>query len=153
LVNVYHRRMGERELGALLFRASRQVLELERTVLAAHGLEMWDYVVLSRLESGPASSQAELASASGRDRTRLIPLLDRLGELGLVVRTPDPADRRNRIVHLTPAGREVLTAGQKTIAALEEDVFAQVAATDRATFLAVLKQVVHRLDKTVGGDS
>lgn len=137
----------------MLHRATQRVLDLERAVLADHDLEMWDYVVLSRLESGPARSQADLAAASGRDKTRLIPLLDRLGERGLVSRVPDPADRRNRIVELTPAGRTVLAAGQRAIARLETDAFGQVTAQDRATFLAVLTHVIHRLDENVGGDS
>lgn len=145
--------MSEQELGARLHRATRRVLARERAALAGHDLQMWDYVVLSALEHGPARSQAELAEATGRDRTRLIALLDRLGERGLVVRTPDPRDRRNRIVELTPAGRAALEAGQRTIAELEADVFAPVSATDRATFLAVLDLVVHRLGPDVGGGS
>lgn len=145
--------MSEEELGARLHRATRRVLARERVALAGHDLEMWDYVVLSALEHGPARSQAELAEATGRDKTRLIPLLDRLGERGLVARTPDPRDRRNRIVELTPTGRTTLRAGQRTIARLEDDVFAGVTAADRATFLAVLDQVVHRLGTEVGDGS
>jgi DNA-binding MarR family transcriptional regulator len=145
--------MSEQELGARLYLATQHVLNRERAALAEHGLEMWDYVVLSRLEAGPARSQAELAEASGRDKTRLIPLLDRLGAAGLIARSPDPADRRNRVVELTPAGRTALAAGRQSVAALEDDVFAQVTAADRATFQAVLDEVVHRLTDKVGGGS
>ena len=51
--------------------------------------------MLSGLVDGPAQTQARLAEAVGRDKTRLIPILDALEARGLVTRAPDPADRRN----------------------------------------------------------
>jgi DNA-binding MarR family transcriptional regulator len=41
----------------------------------------------------------------GYGKTRLIAILDRLADEGLIERTPDPEDRRARIVQLTAAGR------------------------------------------------
>jgi DNA-binding MarR family transcriptional regulator len=132
------------DLGALLHRLLRRVLAAETPLLDAHGVEMWDYSVLVALETGPAQTQARLATAIGRDKTRLIPSLDRLAARGLVARDPDPDDRRNRIVTLTAAGRELLGACRSDIRAMEADLLADVPEPDRATLLRTLAQLAPR---------
>src|SRR5690349_13414493 len=103
------------------------MMRREEPLLAAHDLPMWDYAVLVRLGDGAARTQAQLAESVGRDATRLIPILDRLQARGLVERTPDPADRRNRIVALTDAGRATMTSCRDAIRAMESDVLAALA--------------------------
>ena len=66
-------------------RLTRRADALELPVLAAHGLSMWEYVVLSGLVDGPPQTQARLAEAVGRDKTRIIPILDALEARGLLV--------------------------------------------------------------------
>ena len=56
----------------------------------------------------------------------------------LVARAPDPADRRNKVVSLTPAGRRLLARCRTEIRAMEEDLLAAIAPADRATFVRVL---------------
>jgi DNA-binding MarR family transcriptional regulator len=129
------------DLGALLHRLLRRILAGEAPLLAAQEVEMWDYAVLGALESGPAQTQARLAAAIGRDKTRLIPSLDRLEARGLVAREPDPADRRNRVVSLTGAGRQVLGECRGAIRAMEDDLLAGVPPADRAAFVRTLEQL------------
>jgi MarR family transcriptional regulator, organic hydroperoxide resistance regulator len=129
------------DLGALLARLVRRVLDAETPLLAAHDVEMWDYAVLSALRSGPAQTQARLAAAIGRDKTRLIGSLDRLEGRGLVRREPDPTDRRNRVVTLTPEGRALLGRCRADVRAMEEDLLAGIPEPDRAAFLRTLARV------------
>lgn len=126
------------ELGYLLARLMREVMAREEPLLAAAGLQMWDYSVLSALDRGDAPTQAQLATETGRDKTRLIGNLDRLESRGLVQRTPDPADRRNRIVSLTAEGRLVLQQCRAAIRAMEEDLFKDLGTAERAAFEAAL---------------
>lgn len=132
------------DIGALLHRLLRRILAAEAPLLAAREIEMWDYSVLVALESGPAQTQARLAVAIGRDKTRLIPSLDRLEARGLVAREPDPADRRNRIVALTADGRHVLRACRGAIREMEVDLLADVPEPDRAPFLRALQRLAPR---------
>ncbi|MDT7706985.1 MAG: hypothetical protein QOG20_2592 [Pseudonocardiales bacterium] len=48
--------------------------------------------------------------------------LDRLEARGPLRRTPDPADRRNRVVALTDAGRDLLGECRACVRALEEEL-------------------------------
>lgn len=134
--------MDRPELGVLLSRLLRDVLAREETVLRPEGLGMWEYVVLAALGDGDAPTQSDLAAATGRDKTRLIGNLDRLEERGLVVRTPDPADRRNRIVALTGDGRRMLTRCRAGIREQEEALLAALPQSQREAFERALVRLV-----------
>ncbi|HWN32714.1 MAG TPA: MarR family transcriptional regulator [Pseudonocardia sp.] len=133
---------GQRhDLGATFVRLGRAMVAAEQPVLDELGIEMWDYVVLVALRDGPVHTQARLAAATGRDTTRLIPILDRLEGRGLLYRTPDPADRRNRIVELTAEGAELVTAGQAAIRRMEARLLAGLPEDERAGFISTLERV------------
>jgi DNA-binding MarR family transcriptional regulator len=129
------------DLGATFVRLGQAMVNAELPVLAELGVEMWDYVVLVALRDGPVQSQARLAAHTGRDTTRLIPILDRLETRGLLRRTPDPADRRNRIVALTDAGSELVTACQGAIRQLEARLLTELPDAERVEFIAALERV------------
>jgi DNA-binding MarR family transcriptional regulator len=130
--------MSEEDLGALLARATRRLLDEERPLLAAHDLTMWAYIVLSRLAASPAETQLALAGEIGYDKSRLIPLLDGLEAEGLIARTPDPANRRARIVTITAAGRKRHGAARRAIRAMERRVLPDPADAERLRRLLAL---------------
>lgn len=123
----------------------RSALAAEEPVLQAHDLQMWDYAVLGALEGGPAPTQGELAQAVRRDQTRLIPILDRLEARGLLRRVVDPADRRNRVVELTPAGRERVAACRREIQAGEREVLRDLAPAEAEALTATLDRLARPL--------
>jgi DNA-binding MarR family transcriptional regulator len=127
------------DLGAMVVRLGRTLIEMERPILAAHGISMWGYIVLTALRDEPMRAQAALAKAIGADKTRIIGVLDELQERGLIEREPDPADRRVRLLALTPAGRRLHAAVQGEIRTAEEVLLSQVTAADRAAFLRTLR--------------
>jgi len=129
------------DLGASFHVLTRAMIEMELPVLADHGIEMWDYAILSALERSAAPTQNDLALAVGRDKTRLIGNLDRLVERGLVERNPDPADRRNRVVTLTAEGRALVAGCRNAIRALERGFLSGLSAAERKNFLATLERL------------
>jgi DNA-binding MarR family transcriptional regulator len=124
--------MSEEDLGALLSRATRRLIDEERPLLAESGLSMWDYVVLSHLAAAPAETQLALAGAIGYDKSRLIALLDGLEADGLLTREPDPRDRRAKIVDLTDAGRSRHAQAQRAIKRMERRLLRGLAAAEVA---------------------
>lgn len=76
-------------------------------------LKLWEYDVLSALRrQGPPFllPATELARASMLTSGAMTNRIDRLEERGLVVRVPDPADRRGVNVRLTMNGRNLTDA-------------------------------------------
>jgi DNA-binding MarR family transcriptional regulator len=130
-----------RDLGMTFGQLTRAMIAAEKPLLDQHDIQMWDYVVLAGLESGPAPTQLQLAEAVGRDKTRLIPILDRLEERGLVHRQPDPVDRRNRVVGLTDPGRALLGSCRQAIRAMEAKLLDTLEPFERATFLTALERL------------
>ncbi|MET9514532.1 MarR family transcriptional regulator [Streptomyces sp. NPDC002994] len=131
---------GERrDLAAVLQPLVRSLIAAELPVLAAHDLSMWGYVVLSALDDGPVRTQAALAEAIGTDKTRIIATLDQLQESGLISRTPDPADRRARLLSITEDGRKVRRSAQAGIQANEDRLLAMLPPADRRGFLRAVR--------------
>jgi DNA-binding MarR family transcriptional regulator len=136
--------MEQEDLGALFAHVTRSLVDAERPLLAAHGLSMWAYVVLSQLNRQPAGTQLALAQAIRYDKTRLIGLLDELEQDGLIARTPDPRDRRARVVTLTDAGQARRAAAAADIRAMEEEFLADFDPAARARLRDALATLAHR---------
>jgi DNA-binding MarR family transcriptional regulator len=133
--------MQREDLGSLFGRITRRLYLAEEPLLRAHGLSMWGYGVLIQLAKEPAINQLGLATAIGYDKSRLIALLDGLVEDGLVVRDQDPADRRNRLVRLTPAGEARLIAVRADIRSMEEELLSEFTAAERRSLISILTRL------------
>lgn len=140
----------EEDLGALFARITRRVIDAERPLLQAHRLSMWEYIVLSELDVRSAPSQLALARRIGYDKTRLIALLDRLAERGLIARTPDPDDRRAHVLALTEAGSAQLLAARRDIRSMEAELLAELELDQRIALRAVLRRLAGPRTGAVG---
>jgi DNA-binding MarR family transcriptional regulator len=142
---------GRRDLPAMLQPLLRALVAAELPVLAGHGISMWGYVVLNALDGGPARTQAALAQAIGADKTRIIAVLDELQEAGLITREPDPADRRARLLSITPAGHQVRSETQAEIQANEDRLLGRLPAADRRAFLRAAQALSQLPQPPAGG--
>lgn len=129
------------DLAEMLAQLARATVAAEQPVLAAHGLSMWGYIVLTALDRSPIRTQAALAEAIGADKTRIIPTLDELQEHGYIERSPDPDDRRARLLAITESGRSIKDAVQADIQRGEEHWLGQLSAGDCDAFLRALRQL------------
>ena len=91
-------------------RLARHLDRARRTAFAERGLETWEFDVLSALrragtpyQLSPGQLLTQTLVTSGTMTNRI----DRLAAKGLVVRGPDPNDRRGVLVRLTDSGREL----------------------------------------------
>jgi DNA-binding MarR family transcriptional regulator len=130
------------DLAAMIAPLIRELMAAELPVLKAHGLSMWGYSVLLALDHySSVRTQAALAEAIGADKTRIIPTLDELQDKGYIERTPDPDDRRVRLLAITESGRTVKDAVQQEIQRGEERWLGKLSAGDRRVFLRALGQL------------
>jgi DNA-binding MarR family transcriptional regulator len=142
------------DLAAMIGPLGRALVQAELPVLRAHGLTMWAYVVLLALEESPVRTQSALAAAIGADKTRIIGTLDDLQERGLISRSPDPSDRRVRVLALTPSGRALRDSAQAAIQSNEERVLrTHLSPSDRRTFLRALAVLSALPESEIAGGS
>lgn len=105
------------------------------------GLNPYHHAILAVLDEGERETQGSIADALGYDRGQLVGLLDELEERQLVERQRDPDDRRRHVVRLTPEGKRVLTKLRSLSRRLEDEFFAPLDETQRATLHALLLQL------------
>jgi len=98
----------ENDLLILLSDVARQMRVCGDQMAQAHGLTRAQLIILARLHFQPNLSQNELAAMAEVSPMTIARLIDRLEELGLVKRCPDPEDRRIWRLRLTPAAAPLL---------------------------------------------
>ncbi|WP_341715742.1 MarR family transcriptional regulator [Micromonospora sp. FIMYZ51] len=99
------------------------------------------YQVLTAADREPPRNQGAIAEELGIDRTVLTYLIDDLEQDGLVVRRPDPADRRSRLVTLTAAGREAASRRRETLRTVESHLLQPLTAQQAAALRDLLRRV------------
>ena len=133
---------------AVLSRVSRLArrLDLARgSAFAEHGLEGWEFDVLSALrragnpyELSPGQLVTETLVTSGTMTNRV----DRLAARDFVERHPDPSDRRGVIVRLTPAGMSVVDAALSDLLAHERALLADLGTVERQELAGLLRRLL-----------
>jgi DNA-binding MarR family transcriptional regulator len=138
-------------------RLSRLSRELERRldpVYARHGLEAGLFDVLATLRrAGPPHqmrpsdlAQAVMLTSSGTTKR-----LDRLESAGLIVRRPDPGDRRGLLIELTPAGRRLADAAVTDHVANEHRQLQALTPAERDQLAGLLRKLLTGLPPTESG--
>lgn len=112
----------------VLSRISRLAKHLDRArraAFAAHGLETWEFDVLSALRrQGPPYqlSPGSLLRATLVTSGTMTNRIDRLAETGLVSRRRDPQDKRGVLVQLTESGRSTVDAALSDLLGREREL-------------------------------
>ncbi|MCB2176834.1 MAG: MarR family transcriptional regulator [Actinomycetales bacterium] len=137
---------------AVLSRISRLARHLDLArgrAFSGHGLEQWEFDVLSALrragepyELSPGVLVTQTLVTSGTMTNRI----DRLEARGLVVRRPAPADRRGVLVRLTEPGRAAVDAALADLLDVERALLAALPEPDRARLADLLRVLVAPFD-------
>jgi DNA-binding MarR family transcriptional regulator len=118
------------------------------TAVATMPAGLRGYLVLAAAASGCANNQLEVARHLGVDRSVMVGVLDDLEAAGLVARKPNPTDRRERAIAVTPAGTKRLAAVQRQLERATEHVLAPLSVSSRESFLDLLNAVVAGIPAT-----
>jgi MarR family 2-MHQ and catechol resistance regulon transcriptional repressor len=130
---------GAARVYLILWRAARAVEARAVRSIEGTGLCASDFGVLEALlHKGPLAVNAlgrKVLLTSGSITTAV----DRLELRGLVARLAHPDDRRVRLVELTPAGRELISAADARHEADLEEVLAVLGDEERTTLVSLLR--------------
>jgi MarR family transcriptional regulator, transcriptional regulator for hemolysin len=130
------------EFGLWLLRISRLWRREANAAVESFGLSEATILPLLQLgRLGDGVRQMELASALGIEGPSLVPQLDALEKARLVIRKPDPTDRRAKALHLTARGKILLEKIEPFLEDIRDRLLADVSAQDLATCFDVLQKI------------
>jgi DNA-binding MarR family transcriptional regulator len=150
LVEAWAREREDLDLGpvAVFSRISRLARHLDlarRQAFTEHGIESWEFDVLSALrrsgppyELSPGRLLRETLVTSGTMTNRI----DRLTGRGFVERHPDPEDRRGVLVRLTSEGRTAVDAAFEALLEAERALLADLPAKDQQRLAGLLRTLL-----------
>jgi DNA-binding MarR family transcriptional regulator len=154
IVAAWHRERPDLDTVPLevLSRVTRLARHLDlarRRAFARHGLETWEFDVLTalrragapyRLSPGALLTQTLVTSGTMTNR------IDRLVEHGLVERRPSPDDRRGVLVELTAEGLARVDAAMADLLDSERTLLQDLSEVDQARLAALLRVLVVQFD-------
>ena len=143
----------------VLSRVSRLARHLDRArtaAFAAHGLQAWEFDVLSALRrQGPPYqlSPGALLRATLVTSGTMTNRIDRLADAGLVSRRPDPGDKRGVLVALTDRGRAAADAALADLLASERELLTGLDAAQQSELAALLRVLLAPFDAAQAPDT
>lgn len=140
----------------VLSRVSRLARHLDRArrgAFADHGLETWEFDVLSALrrqgspfQLSPGALLRATLVTSGTMTNRI----DRLAAAGLVHRRPDPQDKRGVLVELTGEGLATVDAAFADLLERERALLTRLDAAQREELASLLRTLLAPFDAAAG---
>ena len=136
------------EVFSRISRLARLLDRARREAFTAHDIEPWEFDVLAALRRAgkpyrlsPGQLLRETMVTSGTMTNRI----DRLGERGLVERSPDPNDRRGVLVGLTAAGKRAVDGAFESLISKERDLLGELGTAERRDLAVLLKRLMKPL--------
>lgn len=154
LVDAWQRERPDLDVAplAVLSRVSRLAKHLDharKQAFASHDLDVWEFDVLTalrragdpyRLSPGQLGAQTLVTSGTMTNR------IDRLEAKGLVLRRPDPDDRRGVQVELTAAGRERVDGALDDLLSSERALLDALPKAEQHELASLLRELTAQFD-------
>jgi len=105
------------------------------------GIGPRDFLLMRFVDASHGQSQHALAERLQIPPSRMVALVDRLEEMGLLERRPDPDDRRVRGLFLTRRGRSVLEKAGKIAIDYETQLCAGINREEREQLIDLLQRL------------
>ena len=130
---------------AYLFKhAERLMAELHLEALAPFDIHARDLGVLLAIDRCESASQQQVAEILGVDRTTMVAIIDALEAKGVIVRRPDPEDRRRNVVELTQPGQTLLRQATAASDVAEAELLAPLNRKEGEQLRTLLARILAR---------
>jgi DNA-binding MarR family transcriptional regulator len=126
------------------YAASRASIELKKSFarhLGPLGLKAVEFSILVLVAANPEANQKQIGQALDVSAPNMAITLDRMVERGWVERVRSTRDRRSMLIHLTPAGRELVQRAERIAATMEQGALRMLSSAERALLVELLLKV------------
>lgn len=113
-----------------------------RTREAGFDITSVQFAALDAIKANPGIDQAGVAALIAYDRPTIGEVINRLVAKGLVERAVNDADRRARVLRLTPEGSATFERLLPVVRDLQEAILGRLSPDERKVFLALVKEAI-----------
>ena len=127
----------------------RAVTEVVRPEFEELGIKVAEFDVLATLRRRGVDTPltpSHIAEVAMVKPSGLSHRLNRLESAGLVIRTPDPDDRRSYLISITPAGRKVIDRAIDILVSATNEMLGGLDERQRQSQHSILDALVGRID-------
>ena len=136
--------------GFLISRIRQMGTRIFDRMLAASGIDSFNGAqgrILYVLWQNDDISISSLSSQTSLANTTLTAMLDRMENIGLIVRKSDPRDRRNRLIALTKKAKSLQEDYTKISQKMNEIYYNGFAEAEIVQFESYLQRILNNLEK------
>ena len=130
--------------GHLIRRAHQVSVAIFMEETSGYDVTPVQYAILNALLEDPGEDQVTLSRKVAFDAATFGAVIARLEGRGWVRREADSADRRRKLLWVTPEGAEVATKLRRPVGKVQQRILEPLSPAER-------EQLVHLLDRLVGG--
>lgn len=128
--------------GHLIRRAHQISTALFAEECSASDLTPVQYAALHTIRDNPGVDATRLSLLIAFDRSTLGDVLTRIEGKGWILRDPSPSDARVKLLHILPAGLEVLRRVEPRVQRVQKRLLAPLGREDRETMVRLLARLV-----------
>lgn len=142
----------ETQGGFLISRIKQMGTRIFDRMLAMSGIDSFNGAqgrILYVLWQNDAISISSLSAQTSLANTTLTAMLDRMETLGLIVRKPDPKDRRNKLIALTEKARSLQDDYAKISQKMNEIYYTGFTEAEIMQFESYLQRILNNLEREV----
>lgn len=129
---------------AFTARNASKILEkaLDTELMHDYGLSGSQWKVVAALAIEDGRTQKELAEFLMLDASTLVPFIDKLEQNQFVIRKPDPKDRRNNRIFITPKAESITESVMDAIVNLRKAIYKNISSQEIETARIVLEKII-----------
>lgn len=140
----------EESAGYMTNLAARLFVQMMERTIRPHGVAVAYVPVFFALSEGREMTQAELARHMALEQPTMAATLARMERDGMLVRRPDPNDRRKMLVGLAPEAKEKMEAVAQAVVSINGQALEGLTENERKTYLGLLMKIVGNLEVALG---
>jgi MarR family transcriptional regulator, organic hydroperoxide resistance regulator len=135
-------------VGFLLFNTAKAMYFFFNKKMKDAGFELTaeHWGVMINLSENKTANQTDLCKCLGKDKTKITRVIDQMESEGLVKRSFDSKDRRNKLVSLTAKGNKIR---EKLVPVVKENILDEATKNFTSKELADLKKLLNKLHDNI----
>ena len=98
-------------------------------------------MIILNIDIAEGTPSTQLGPNMGMEATSLSRSLNKLEEAGVIVRKPDPNDKRKALIHLTALGMDWREVAKRVVVEFNEKIQSHFKKEEMDTFFAILKKI------------